>query len=363
MNKDLIKQGLTIENVEDFVNNYGGEAIRKDDVLICRTICHNNIGEGHHKLYYYDNSHLFKCYTGCENDTFDIFELIIKIKEHQGIQLSLPQAIYEICNYFNLSFEEEIPEEISKDLKDDWTLLQKYDNLYAPKEEKIIQLKGYDDSVIKNYPQPAILSWQKEGIKKEVCDYHNIRYDPCNCGVIIPHYDINNNLVGIRERTLIKENEQYGKYRPAIFKGVMYNHALGYNLYNLNWSKNNIKALQKALVLEGEKGCLQLASYLGRDVDFSVAVCGSALLSYQVELLLKCGVKEIIIGFDKQFEDVNSDEGKKWIKKLKDINKKYSNFVNISFLFDKDNLLPYKASPTDKGIEIFMKLFNERIFL
>ena len=143
----------------------------------------------------------------------------------------------------------------------------------------------------------------------------------------------------------------------------MYNHALGYNLYNLNWSKNNIKTLQKALVLEGEKGCLQLASYLGRDVDFSVAVCGSALLSYQVELLLKCGVKEIIIGFDKQFEDVNSDEGKKWIKKLKDINKKYSNFVNISFLFDKDNLLPYKASPTDKGIEIFMKLFKERIFL
>ena len=158
MNKDLIKQGLTIENIEDFVNHYGGEAIRKDDVLICRTICHNNIGEGHHKLYYYDNSHLFKCYTGCENDTFDIFELIIKIKEHQGIQLSLPQAIYEICNYFNLSFEEEIPEEISKDLKDDWTLLQKYDNLYAPKEEKIIQLKEYDDSIIKNYPQPAILS-------------------------------------------------------------------------------------------------------------------------------------------------------------------------------------------------------------
>ena len=66
---------------------------------------------------------------------------------------------------------------ISKDLKDDWALLQKYDNLYAPKEEKIIQLKAYDDSIIKNYPQPTILSWQEEGIKKEVCDYHNIRYE------------------------------------------------------------------------------------------------------------------------------------------------------------------------------------------
>lgn len=363
MNKDLIKQGLTIENVEDFVNNYGGEAIRKDDVLICRTICHNNIGEGHHKLYYYDNSHLFKCYTGCENDTFDIFELVIKIKKQQGIEYGLPQAIYEICNYFNIPFEAEVPVEINNSLKNDWDILNKYDLLSQPKEDKIINFKTYQDSIIQNYPQPIIEPWAQEGIKKEVCDIHNIRYNPCDCGVIIPHYNIDGQLIGIRERTLLKENEQYGKYRPAIFQGQMYNHALGYNLYNLNWSKNNIHTIQKAIVLEAEKGCLQVGSYLGMDNDISVAVCGSSLLTYQVELLLRCGVKEIIIGFDKQFEDVNSDEGHQWIKKLKDINTKYSRFVDISFMFDKNNLLPYKASPTDMGKNIFLTLFKERIFI
>ena len=35
----------------------------------------------------------------------------------------------------------------------------------------------------------------------------------------------------------------------------------------------------------------------------------------------------------------------------------------ISFMFDKHNLLPYKASPTDLGKDIFLKLFKERIFL
>ena len=49
---------------------------------------------------------------------------------------------------------------------------------------------------------------------------------------IIPHYDINNNLIGIRERTLIKENEVYGKYRPAYLNGKLYNHPLSFSLYN-----------------------------------------------------------------------------------------------------------------------------------
>ena len=37
-----------------------------------------------------------------------------------------------------------------------------------------------------------------------------ICFDPKNYGIVIPHFDINNNLVGIRERTLIDENEKYG---------------------------------------------------------------------------------------------------------------------------------------------------------
>lgn len=92
-------------------------------------------------------------------------------------------------------------------------------------------------------------------------------------------------------------------------------------------------------------------------------MCGSSLINYQVELLLSLGVKEIIIAFDKQFQDVNSEEGKKWIKKLRDMHKKYSPKCQISFMFDKTNILGYKDSPIDCGLEAFMKLFKERITL
>ena len=41
-------------------------------------------------------------------------------------------------------------------------------------------------------------------------------------------------MIGIRERTLIKDNEITGKYKPAIINHKMYNHPLGFNLYNIN---------------------------------------------------------------------------------------------------------------------------------
>ena len=60
-------------------------------------------------------------------------------------------------------------------------------------------------------------------------------------------------MIGIRERTLIKEEENNGKYKPAIINGIMCRHPLGFNLYNLNNSKDNIKNIKKVFVFEGKR--------------------------------------------------------------------------------------------------------------
>ena len=143
----------------------------------------------------------------------------------------------------------------------------------------------------------------------------------------------------------------------------MYNHPLGFALYNLNFSKENIRTFQKAVVFEGEKSSLLYGSYFGLDNDISVAVCGSNLINHQVDLLLSLGVKEIIVAFDKQFKESGDDEFKRWTQKLTDIHRKYSPKVQISFMFDKWNLLGYKDSPIDQGADTFMKLFKDRIVL
>ena len=50
---------------------------------------------------------------------------------------------------------------------------------------------------------------------------------------------------------------------------------------------------------------------IGRDNNICVACCGNSLIAYQVKLLLDLGVKEIIVGFDKDFE---SREDEKFAK-------------------------------------------------
>ena len=112
-----------------------------------------------------------------------------------------------------------------------------------------------------------------------------------------------------------------------------------------------------------EKSCLLYKSYFGLDNDISVACCGSNLSTYQVQLLIEAGAKEIVIAFDRQFQEINDDEYKHLTKNLMKINSKYKNDVVISFIFDKNMITGYKDSPIDCGPEIFMKLFKERIIL
>lgn len=185
----------------------------------------------------------------------------------------------------------------------------------------------------------------------------HIHYNPVNGSIIIPHFDQNDRLIGIRQRTLVQEDEIYGKYRPARFQNQLCNHPLAFNLYGLNVAKDNINSLRTAIVVESEKSVLQYISYFGTKSNICVAVCGSSLSKYQFQLLLDCGIEELVIGFDKDFESFDSEDYKKVENKLIKLYYKYNPYINISFLFDKENnILGYKDSPLDKGKEAFLHL-------
>lgn len=361
--KDKIKNELTIEQVMDLVAEMGGQPRLQagGEHFTSLTICH---GGDSHKLYYYNNTHLFRCYTACSPEIFDIYELVRKVNSRRNQEWTLPHAVHYVASYFGYAAENSNFNNEQSKLQD-WQILNKYNKINSinNNEKQHVEMKIYDESILKHLPHPHILDWEKEGISYDVMESRGICYDPATHGIVIPHYDINGSLIGIRERTLIKEEEQYGKYKPAILNGKMYNHPLGFSLYNLNFSKNAIQNLQKAIVFEGEKSTLLYASYFGIDNDISVATCGSSLITYQVELLLSLGVKEIVIAFDRQFQEIGDEEWKRWTRKLTDIHKKYSPKCHISFMFDKTGLLDYKDSPIDKGEDIFMKLFKERITL
>ena len=364
--KNLIKENLTLEQIEEVLTDLGGEPQRQGEIIISRTICH---GGNSHKLYYYPNTTLFRCYTDCA-ETFDIFELVRKVmsreqpKAREDSDWNLPEAIDYIARRFGYSPNQIIDESEIK-IKQDLELFDRYDRIKDINlNTQEIELKEYEDTFLKHLPHPIIGVWEDEGITREVINNAGICFDPKNCGIVIPHYDINNRLVGIRERALVQENiEKYGKYRPATIGRKMYNHPLSFNLYNLNHSKDNISRMEKVFVFEGEKSTLLYRSYFGEENDLSVAICGSSFINYQAWLLINQGAKEIIVALDKQYKELGDNEFKKLVKNLKGIHNKYGKYVNISYMFDKQGILDYKASPIDQGPDTFMKLFKERVIL
>lgn len=354
--KESVKERLDIEDIYTLLEYFNAEPEYIGDNLVCKTICHG--GESH-KLYYYENTSLFTCYTNC--GSFDIFELVQKVKGFDDLNA----AIFFVVNFLNLQSEIEGIDDLNYSLDTQIFARDQHRLEIAEKPallDKMI-LEEYDLSIIQHYPQFRIASWEKDNISKEVCDYMGIRYDPVDGNILIPHLDENGRCVGIRQRTLIQENEKYGKYKPWRHKEIMYNHPLAFNLYGLYNAKDRIQQMQTVVVAESEKAVLQYQTYFGTANNICVAVCGSSISRYQYELLENLGIREMVIAFDHDFENFNSKESLETQDKIARIAQKFTSEVNVSVLLDKESILPYKASPLDMGKEAFLYLFRNRIML
>ena len=115
---------------------------------------------------------------------------------------------------------------------------------------------------------------------------------------------------------------------------------------------------------------MQLSSFY-EDECFALAVYGSNFSRVQMRMLLELGINEVTLGFDKEYcEDYYASEykGKKeqrqmflYFEKLKKICKMLHSYVTVNIIIDFDNLLSLKDAPTDKGKEVFEKLYRDRI--
>ena len=363
-NKERIRESLTLEDIFQLLTDFGGEPQFTTFGILSRTICHHHPkDDSNYKLYYYENSKLFQCYSNCGN--FDIFDLVIKVKKIQeDLEYTLNDAIRWVAKVLGIAGEFKIDEKSSLN---DWTRFKAYEEIQSLNLSEInfLTLKEYDESILKKFNYNVeITPWLLDNISKEVMKENLIGYYPGADQITIPHFDVNNRFIGLRGRALCQqEAELYGKYRPIKIEKTLYNHPLGFNLYNLNKTKENIKRFKKVIIFESEKATLQYQTHFGMDNSIAVACCGSNLTSYQMFLLQQLRVEEVIVAFDKQYEDLKSEECSKWAKKLTQIHNKYKNNFLISFIWDKENVLKYKSSPIDEEKEKFLYLFKERIVL
>ena len=315
----------------------------KGKYIVFPTICHNiTSSEASSKLYFYKDTKLFYCYTEC--GPMNIFKFLKNYYETREIEYDWFVDIYEVilnCSTTNLIGLTKKREKLS--------------DKYKRKEPKKLETysTGILDVFVKSYP----VEWLNDGISREAMDRFKILYSISQNKIIIPHFNEKGELVGIRGRTLNEEEAQtFGKYMPVQIENKWYSHPLSLNLYCLDINKDNIKKNGICYLFEAEKSCLQMDSF--SMPNCSAAICGSNFNKFQLKLLLKTAApKEIIICFDK--EELPKED--KYFYKLLNLCKKYSKYCNFSFIYDRENLLDLKDSPTDKGEEVFKKLLEKRV--
>lgn len=349
MDYKSIIDNLSIESVKELMKKLGADRyIEKENYIIFPTICHNtDVSQASMKLYFYKDTKLFVCYT--EDQNMSIFKLLTTYYKNRQIEYDWYEDIYNVVlNCSNFQFKEGFDTVDYQSLKDRYRI-----------KKKQIELEKYPSGILdifmKNYP----VEWLNDGITKQAMDKYNIKYSVSQNKIIIPHYDANGNLVGIRGRALNEwEVENIGKYMPVQIEGKWYKHPLSLNLFGLNFNKENIAKYGICYIGEAEKFCLQSENF--SFPNCSCAVCGSQFNKYQLDLLMYfCHPKEVVLCFDK--EEKNGED--KYFFKLYNMCKKYINYCKMSFIYDNDNLLKLKDSPTDKGEAVFRKLLEKRVIV
>ena len=347
INYDEIISNLQDNSIIRLMQELGASSyIENDNHIIFPTICHNpHSEEASMKLYYYKNTHIFTCYTECGN--VNIFQFLRHYYETRGINYDWYEDIYTVI--INCS--------ASKDFEELTEHRITYKERFASRIHK--ELPEYPEGVLDVFTKFYPTEWLNDGISTEAMDKFNILYSISQNKIIIPHYDINNRLIGIRGRALNEyEVENYGKYMPVKLENIWYKHPLSLNLYGINKNTEAVRENGICFLFESEKSVLQLESF--ERPNCGLAVCGSSFNKHQLILLLKsCRPKEIVICFDNE-EEPNND---KYFEKLWSIGKKYSNYCNFSFIYDRKNITEKKDSPTDKGEEIFEELLQRRIYV
>ena len=338
-----IVKNLKKEEVKHLLLDLGAEeVIEKDNCFITNTICHNIEG-GSLKLYYYFDTHLFYCFT--EDGPMTIYKFLENYYKTRNIEYNWGQDILKVVFQCSAATELTTKETIFKQ-----SLKDKY------RKRQSIQLAAYSPNVLESFVKQYPIEWLEDNISAGAMDKYNIRYSISQNKIIIPHYDINNRLVGIRGRALNESEIGYAKYAPVKIEDIVYKHKLSLNLYGLNHNWENIKELGICYIAESEKAVLQ--SELFGEKNCTVAICGSSLNIYQIKLLMQhCQPKEIVLCLDK--EELPGED--KYFYKLWDMCSKYKLYTNMSFIYDRENLLNLKDSPFDRGRNIFNKLLEKRV--
>lgn len=209
------------------------------------------------------------------------------------------------------------------------------------KESKAAKLPdNYMDQYEQNESKLKI--WEDEGISKDTLRKFDVRYDRFSNRIVYPIKGMDGKIINVGGRTL-DVNWKEKKLRKYTYFHQWGTMSVLYGLYD---NLESIRSKREVIIFEGCKSVL-LADTWG--ITNTAAILTSHLNPRQMKELAKLGCR-VVFALDKDVI-IRNDKN---IAKLK-------NYVDVSYLFDRRGLLDEKDSPVDKGKDVFISLYNEKL--
>ena len=353
---ELVKQ-LNIENVEGILRKLGAQdIIIKDEQIITNTICHNHSG-GSHKLYYLNDTKRFHCFTSC--GSMSIYDLIMSRLSMQGIGCNFQDSISWLMRELGLMFNTNVT--LGNQFKENEEL--NWMNKFKRDKTAVPELPAYSDLILELFTHHGGHSaFTADNISYEAMDRFNIRYSWSDNALIIPHRKHDNGkIIGLMNRNLSASQVAAGyKYIPTTVSNKNFSFPKHLNLYGFWENKDAITTQRKVAIFESEKSVLQCESYFGQENNFAVALGGKNLSDEHINILIKSGINEVILNFDKDFDDPKSREAELVKQHIMQTARKLTPYMRVYTTWDSKGLLDKHDSPSDKGVGILMQLLNDK---
>jgi len=351
-NADSLVRKITTSDILRLLDKLGvpeGEVRYGNDSIILPTICHNELlSTPSYKLYYYEETKRFYCYTHC--GSMSIFDFVINTYAARGLKINFTQA-YSLIDGI-----------LENRQKTGFAIIN---NPRIIKTNKIEP--GWEEAFTEYSPnvlacftkQPRYLApWLDEGIDYDVLVKYGVCFDMVRNRIVFPVRNHRGRLIGIKVRNFNeKDLDEHRKYMPLWHNNELYNYPKRMIAYGLYENKSTIRRAGEAIVFEAEKSVLKFDSYFTQ--NRSVAIGGSSFSAYHALLLKELGVEKITLAFDNDWEGDNKKYGlMKTIESAIKI-KKMGFKVDVIYDFDEDTL-DNKDAPVDKGRAAYSKLYRHR---
>ena len=350
-----LKKSLSLAHHKQIMQALGIPSYSENSTQIVYYTGDKNVDsyKGSPKLYFYKDTSIYVGMTA--GRSYDIISLV----QTRLALLKQPCSFLDACQFI-LDTTNINPDSINRVKKEghvyDWSNLERFIRVRKYGN----QLSEYNRNIIDTLPPLYPQAWIDEGISEETMDKYQIRYyERCN-QTVIPCFDDEARLVGVRVRNWDKDRVEQAKYMPLVtLDGQCYKFNTNQVFYGINYNKPEIERTGKVIIVESEKAVMKLDTYMGRH-NIALGMYGSNLGIQRRNQLLKMGVNTVSYVVDNDFIGQDDEFFEQWREKIRHFIKLWDGFCRVEIVWDNLGLLGPKENATDRTKEIWEQLWENR---